>query len=160
MQKRTMIGVMLALALSAGATHTLAAEQAKRPQHTADEIKKAKPSGTIELEAEQIRLILGGGSGKGVLTYQGKTYPFTFKGASVGGIGVTKVNGVGNVYFLNKLEDFTGTYTAVTAGATAVKGVGTSEFENDKGVFISVRSKSEGVGLSLGITAATVEFAK
>jgi hypothetical protein len=160
MKKRTMLAAMLTLALGAGATTVIAADQAQRPQRTADEIKKAKPSGTIEFEAEQIRLIVGGGSGKGVLTYQGKTYPFTFKGASVGGVGVTKVHGVGNVYFLDRLEDFPGTYTAVGAGATAVKGVGASDFENGKGVFISVRAKTEGVGLSLGLTGAVVEFVK
>ena len=160
MHKRTMIGAMLALAMSIGFTTAFAAEPAKRQQHTADEIAKATPSGTITFEAEQFRLILGGGSGKGVLTFQGKTYPFTFKAGSVGGIGITKNEGTGQVYFLNKLEDFPGTYTAVGAGATAVKGAAKGSFENDRGVYVAVTSKTEGAALSLGITAATVEFVK
>ena len=160
MQKRTMIGALLALAMSVGFTSTYAAEPEKRAQHTADEIAKATPSGTISFEAEQFRLILGGSRGKGVLTFQGKTYPFTFKGVSVGGVGVTKNEGTGQVYFLNKLEDFAGTFSAIGAGATAGKGTNAGSFENDKGVYISVRSKSEGAALSLGISTATVEFVK
>ena len=118
MHKRTMIGALFALAMSVAFTTAFAAEPAQRQQHTADEIAKATPSGSISFEAEQFRLILGGGSGKGVLTYQGKTYPFTFKAGTVGGIGYTKNEGTGQVYFLNKLEDFPGTFTAVGIGAS------------------------------------------
>jgi hypothetical protein len=143
------------LAVSAPVT---AAEQ--KASRSAEEIAKAKPSGTFEVQAEQVRLLIGGGSGKGVLTYQGKQYPFTVKGVSLGGVGVTKVDATGTVYFLNKLEDFAGTYSAVTAGATLGAGAGASSFENNKGVYLSVRSKTEGVGLSLGLSGVTIEFTK
>jgi hypothetical protein len=134
--------------------------QDAKPRHTAEEIAKAKPSGTFEVQAEQVRLLIGGGSGKGVLRYQGKQYPFTVKGLSVGGVGITKVDATGTVYFLDKLEDFAGTYSAVTIGATLGAGAGASNFENNKGVFLSVKSKSEGVGLNLGLSGVQVEFAK
>jgi hypothetical protein len=127
---------------------------------SAKDIKDAKPSATVELEAEQVRLIIGGGSGRGVLTYQGKQYPFTFKGMSVGGVGVAKSAAVGEVYFLQKLEDFPGRYNAVTAGATAIKGAGRSSFENDKGVYVSLRAKTEGLALTLGLQSVNVEFVK
>jgi hypothetical protein len=127
---------------------------------TAEDIAKAKPSGTFEVQAEQVRLLIGGGSGKGVLTYQGKQYPFTLKGVSLGGVGVTKVDATGTVYFLEKLEDFAGTYSAVSAGATVGAGAGASQFENNKGVFLSVKSKTEGIGLSLGLSGVTIAFAK
>jgi hypothetical protein len=155
MQKRVMIGAMFAFAMSMVVAPHVAAQG-----HSADEIAKATPSGTIEFEAEQMRLIIGGGSGKGVLTYQGKTYPFTFKAATVGGIGVTKAKGVGTVYFMNKLEDFTGSYSAIGAGATLGGGRNANDFENNKGVYISVKSTTEGIGLSLGVTRANVEFVK
>jgi hypothetical protein len=129
-------------------------------QQTAKDIKDAKPSGTVELEAEQIRLIIGGGSGRGVLTYEGKKYPFTFKGMSVGGVGAAKSAAVGEVYFLQKVEDFPGRYNAVTAGATVVKGAGRSSFENDKGVYVSLRAKTEGLALTLGLQSVNVEFVK
>jgi hypothetical protein len=131
-----------------------------KPRHTAEEIAKAKPSGRIEATAEQIRLLVGGAQGRGTLYYGGKQYPFTMKAVTAGGVGVTKVTATGDVYFLEKLEDFPGTYSAATIGATVGAGAGGSQYENNKGVFISVKSKSEGVGLSLGVGAIAIEFAK
>jgi hypothetical protein len=145
---------MFAVPLAASAQAT------SQPRHTAEEIAKAKPSGTIEVSAEQLRLLVGGASGKGVLHYQGKQYPFTMKALTAGGVGYTKVNATGDVYFLDKLEDFPGTYSAATIGATLGKGVGGSQYENNKGVFLSVKSKTEGVGLSLGMGGVQVELAK
>lgn len=138
----------------------VSAQATAQPKHTADEIAKSKPTGTIEVSAEQLRLILGGASGKGVLNYQGKQYPFTLKAATVGGVGYTKITATGDVYFLNKLEDFAGTYSAATIGAALGGGVGGSQYENNKGVFISVKSKTEGVALNLGLGGVQVEFAK
>jgi hypothetical protein len=131
-----------------------------KPRHTAEEIAKATPSGTFEVDAEQLRLLLGGASGKGTLNYKGKSYPFTIKAASVGGVGYTKVHATGKVYFLERLEDFAGTYSAVSMGAALGKGVGGSQYENGKGVFLSVSSKTEGVALNLGAGAVQVTFVK
>lgn len=149
-----------ALTLPLSASAQVSAQEPNKPRHTAEEIAKAKPSATFEVQAEQLRLLIGGASGKGTLVYQGKSYPFTVKGLSVGGIGVTKVNAVGTVYFMDKLEDFAGTYSAVGAGATVGKGVGASQYENQKGVFLNVKSKTEGLGLSLGAGGVQIEFAK
>ena len=139
-----------------------AGEQAapKSSKYTAEQIKKAKPTATVELDAAQFGLLVGGATGKGTLTYQGKAYPFTIKAASAGSVGVSKVHATGNVYFLERAEDFAGTYTAVAASGAFVKGVGASQYENTKGVFIDLRTKSEGVAASFGLTAVTVELAK
>lgn len=131
-----------------------------KPRHTAEEIARTKPNATFELTAEQVRLLVGGASGKGTLHYQGKAYPFTIKAVTAGGVGVTKVTAQGDVYFLNKLEDFAGTYSAATIGAALGGGVGGSQYENNKGVFVSVKSKTEGVALNLGVGAVQVAFVK
>ena len=157
MNKRGVVTGIFCAVIAAAAPPALAQD---KQQATAVDISKEKPSGTIEVEAEQVRLIIGGSGGKGVLRFQGKEYPFTFKGGSAGGVGVTKVTAVGNVYFLKKVEDFPGTYTAVTAGAAVVKGKGMSSFQNNKGVYLEVKSKSEGLALNLGLAVATVEFVK
>ena len=135
-------------------------EKLDKPRHTADEIAKAKPSATFDLTADQVRLLVGGASGKGTLYYKGKTYPFTIKAVTAGGVGVTHVNAQGDVYFLDKLEDFAGNYSAATIGVALGGGVGGSQYENNKGVFVSVKSKSEGVGLNLGVGAVQVQFVK
>jgi len=149
-------GVFCAAIAASMALPALAQEKLQ----SAVDISKETPSGTIDVDAEQVRLIIGGSGGKGVLHFQGKDYPFTFKGGSVGGIGVTKVQAVGNVYFLKQVEDFPGTYTAVTVGAAVGGGKGMSSFQNDKGVYLDVKSKSEGLALNLGLAVATVEFVK
>lgn len=135
-------------------------EKLDKPRYTAQDIAKSKPSATFELTADQVRLLVGGASGKGTLHYQGKMYPFTIKAVTAGGVGVTKVTATGDVYFLKNLEDFSGMYSAATIGAALGGGVGGSQYENNKGVFVSVRSKSEGVALNLGLGAVQVEFVK
>jgi len=158
MNKREMVtGIFCAVIAAAVGLPALA--QAPK-QYSAAELEKAKPSGTVTLDETEIRLILGGSSGKGVLTFQGKTYPFTMKGGSVGGIGVQKVHATGNVYFLNKTADFTGAYSAVSAGATLVKGVGATSYQNTKGVYMSLKQKASGAALSLGIEVFDVQFTK
>jgi len=159
MTRRFAIAACL-VALAAGPSTAFAADTEPRTQVTADELAKTPPDATFEFEGSQFRLIVGGGSGKGVLKYKGKDYPFTAKGGSVGGIGATSINAVGTVHFLKNVADFEGTYTGVGAGATAVKGVGSSQFENSKGVILTVKSKTEGAALSLGANAVSITFVK
>jgi hypothetical protein len=145
-----------AIALAAVAIPAYVSAQEVTSRHTADEIKKAKPSGTIEVEASQLRLIVGGATGRGTLQFKGKSYPFTMKGGTVGGVGATKVTATGDVYFLENVADFAGNYSAATLGAALGAGFGGSQYENNKGVFINVRSKTEGVGLNLGLGVISI----
>ena len=146
----------LALPLTATAQPT-----ETKSRYTAEDIAKAKPVATFEVEVEQLRLIVGGNSGSGVLTFQGKKYPFTAKGVTVGGIGYTKSHAQGDVYFLKNVEDFAGTYSAATIGAAAgTAGAGGSQYENQKGVYVRVKSKSEGLAINLGLGVVTIEFVK
>ena len=103
-------------------------------------------------------MLFCGERGSGVLHFQGQDYPFQVKGLSVGGVGFTEVDATGDVYFLNNVEDFPGTYSAGTAGVTVVKGMGGGVFQNDKGVVLTLKGKSEGVGLSLGLGGMEVSF--
>lgn len=148
----TFIGVALPLAVFAG--ETIQENSVTNP---------GKPelveSGTVEVQGEQLRLIIGGSKGKGVLHFNGKDYPFTFSGNSVGGIGATKIDAVGTVYNLKGIEDFPGTYSGMGVGAVAVKGTGASSWENNKGVVVQMRAKSaEGLALNMGINVAKIEL--
>lgn len=158
--RKTLVTATTVCLLAAGAMAlpSTAAEQQSR--YTAEDIAKAKPTATFDLTSEQLRLIIGGGTADGVLHFQGKSYPFKVKGVTVGGVGYTKATAQGDVYFLNKLEDFAGSYSAATIGATLGAGAGGSQYENNKGVYVRVKSKSEGVALNLGLGAVSVEFVK
>jgi hypothetical protein len=119
------------------------------------------PDATVKFEAEQFRLIFGGSGGKGVLTYKGKDYPFTMKGASVGGVGVSKVEGTAVVHNLKNVEDFSGHYVGIGIGAAVTSaGKGASSFQNNKGVIVSTRSKAEGLALNAGVNAIDVTLSK
>jgi len=124
------------------------------------DLSKVKPSGIIEIESTSIRLLLGGSWGSGTLHYQGKAYPFKVKGLSAGGIGVDKVDAIGNVYFLNKLEDFEGEFAYRTGGATAIEGSSKSTYDNNKGVAFTLAGKSTGLALTLGLGAISISMEK
>jgi len=161
MLRRTVIvGMALAFGAALLPGAVIAGEAARPKQVTSQDLANTPPSATFEFQGSQLRLIVGGGSGKGVLKFQGKDYPFTAKGLSAGGIGFNEVHAVGTAHYLQKIEDFAGRYTGVTMGATAVKGKGASSFENGKGVILTVKSKSEGLALSLGISGFDLELVK
>jgi len=123
------------------------------------EQKELIESGTVEIKAQQVRLIVGGAKGTGVLHFNGKDYKFKMSGASVGGVGVTKVDAVGTVYNLKDIKDFPGIYSGMGMGATAVEGAGASSWEN-KGVVVKMKSKTEGLALNLGINSVKIELVK
>src|SRR5262245_27932128 len=125
-------------------------------------LKDAKPTATLDVASEQMRLIMGGTAGRGVLHFNGKDYRFTFKSAS-GGLGakaVKKMNGTGDVYSLTRIEDFPGKYTTIAQSVMAGTSTATATYKNDKGVSIVLRVTAEGVGLSFGGGIATVELVK
>jgi hypothetical protein len=121
------------------------------------EEKPMVESGTLEVSATQVRLIAGGAKGTGILHFNGKDYKFKMSGASVGGIGVTKVDAVGTIYNLKDIKDFPGTYAGMGVGAVAVKGAGASSWEN-KGVIVKMKSKTEGLALNMGVNAVKIEL--
>lgn len=145
----TLIGAALALPMSVLADPAAPGAQTEE--------KPMVESGTLELSATQVRLIAGGAKGTGVLHFNGKDYKFKMSGASVGGIGVTKVAAVGTIYNLKDIKNFPGTYSGMGVGAAAVKGAGASSWEN-KGVIVKMKSKTEGVALNMGINAVKIEL--
>ena len=125
------------------------------------ELAKVPANATLDIDIKEIGLIFGGQSGKGVLHFQGKDYPFTLKGLQAGVIvGATRTHGSGEVRFLTRLEDFEGGYSAAGIGATVVKGGDTSRFQNNKGVVFTLKSKTTGLGINLGLTGGSIRFVK
>lgn len=160
MRNKLMIAGVLTALVGAGLPQVLSAADAPKNM-SAEELRKAPVSATIELDVKQIGLILGGQRGEGILHYQGKNYPFTLKGLQIGAIiGATRSSATGDVRFLNRLEDFPGSYSAVGAGVAVGAGGDKSSFQNNKGVVFSLKQKTTGLALDLGITAGEVSFKK
>jgi len=102
--------------------------------------------------------ILEGDFGHGTLAYNDKIYKFKLKGMGALGYGVQKLSGVGHVYNLKDIADFSGGYSEVRGGLTVGKGIGGLYIRNDKGVVIELRTHADGVALSVGVTGITIEM--
>ena len=119
--------------------------------------QEEKHSGKIKLEVKSVALGVGVTWGEGVLTYEGKEYPFKIEGLSVVDVGVSNAEAVGTVHHLMKIEDFNGNYTAVTAGAAVGGGAGATSMRNQNGVVMNLTATSQGVKFKLGVDG--VKFA-
>jgi hypothetical protein len=142
--------------LGAGMTPVYAEDEA--PEQRYIDFDKETISGTVEIEARQLAFIVGGGWGGGMLHFQGQDHPFKITGLKAGGVGYVELDIVGDVYFLDKLEDFSGKYGQAAIGATAVKGSVVASVENSKGVILRLKAKSEGVALNLGVGWISIKF--
>lgn len=94
----------------------------------------------------------------GVLTYQGKKYPFTVKGIGLyeNQIGASHLVADSKVYNLNSVSDFAGTYFPVALG---MEETGQSQIRSNKNVIVHLRGWSKGpVVIQPG--GATIEFTK
>ena len=112
------------------------------------------PSGTVVIDETQVMLLVGGSRGGGVLTLNdNSTHEFKVSGMRLGGIGAHKIHLEGEVYDLNNIEDFYGTYFAAEAGVTAAKaGKGAIWMKNSKDVRLHLKTSEEkGIALSLGV---------
>ena len=120
-----------------------------------------KPSGTVSINETQFALIVGGSTGGGVLTYQGKKYPFKISGMSLGAnVGVSKLSASGEVYDLADLAKFPGTFTKLESSITLGGGVGGTVLKKENGVSMRLTSTSEGLQLNLSASGVTVKLDK
>ena len=120
-----------------------------------------KPSGSVSINETQFAFIVGGSTGGGVLTYQGKKHPFKISGISLGAnIGVSKLSAVGEVYDLNDLSKFSGTFTKLEGSVTLGGGVGGTVLKNENGVIMHLKSTSEGIQFNLSASGVTVKLDK
>jgi hypothetical protein len=110
------------------------------------------PSATFTIDGYRASFIGSGTLGGGTLSYGGKTIPFKIGGLGFGGIGIAKIDAKGEVYGLEKLEDFGGAYAQLRVGV----GVGTKSVggplwvQNANGVRLKVEADYEGIILNLG----------
>jgi hypothetical protein len=119
------------------------------------------PSGLVSLNFKSVGVGVGGSSGEGILSYQGKDYPFTISGLTVADLGVSSFQGVGKVYDLKNLQDFSGTYGAAQAAFAVRGGQSEASMRNAKGVTLVVlanEGSESGTRLSLGPSGVTLKL--
>ena len=110
-----------------------------------------KPSGTVTIDETQFAFILGGSAGGGVLTFQGRQYPFKIGGLTAGvNVGISKMSAAGEVYDLKDITKFPGTYTKLDVGIALGGGVGGLQLKNENGVIMRLESRTQGLQLNVG----------
>jgi hypothetical protein len=119
------------------------------------------PDGTVDMEQVQVAYIGSGGGGSGALYYQGGAYPFSIGGLGIGGIGASLISAEGEVYKLNRLQDFPGAYAEARYGfALGDKSAGDLWLQNEAGVILHLKAHREGLMLSLGGDAVVISMSQ
>jgi hypothetical protein len=113
-------------------------------------------SADITVSGVSIAAGLGYTRGDGLLHFDGKEYPFAVNGVSVVDVGISRFDGVGEVYNLQRLQDFPGTYVSAGTGATVAGGGEVAVLENQKGVRIVFHSTTQGLKLNLSANGVAV----
>jgi len=121
----------------------------------------AEHSASIEFEIYKAGFIVGVSGGRGTLHFQGKSYPVSIGGVSVGATaGVSKADLVGEARNLHSLQDIEGTYSATQAGLAIGGGDKITKLKNSRGVELDVRGKQMGIELSLDLNGMEIWLAK
>jgi len=114
-------------------------------------------TGAVRIVFGAAGIVVSAGSGKGTLTFQGKTYPFEISGAGVGATLTLSVNELeGRALNLRTPGDLAGNYIAVSAGGALVGGVGVARLRNANGVVLVVRGPRLGAGISINLARVTI----
>ena len=121
-------------------------------------------SGSVAVVFTKGGLILGVGSGDGVLTFRGRHYPFTVSGMSLGAtIGASTTRLVGQALNLKGPESIEGTYTAIGAGGALAGGAGSVRLRNTNGmmtngVILQLSGPKVGVELSAAVAGVSIRL--
>jgi hypothetical protein len=115
-----------------------------------------QPDATVDYTGSSFAVVVGFHGGSGVLHYKGADYRFTANGISIGDVGFSGGGGTGNVFHLNKIEEFPGSYTAFAAGASFVVGAGAVTMRNQNGVVVSIGAVTAGAQVTLAPMGVTI----
>ncbi len=115
-----------------------------------------RPDATVRMQQIHAAYIGSGGGGSGTLQYRGRSYPFTVVSGGVGGIGMSTVDAVGEVYGLRNVSDFAGTYGQMRTGLALGSGSGEYWLQNSAGVSMHLHAERTGLMLSLGGDAVVI----
>ena len=120
------------------------------------------PVGTIKIIRRSVAEGVGLSWGDGVLTFGGSSYPFTFQARGLlrgvdPRLAATELSG--QVFNLNKLEDFAGNYQKITDNSPPAD-AGRATIRNKNGVTVILVSSVKGRMFNLGSEGLDVELKK
>ena len=115
-------------------------------------------TGAIRVVFTKGGLIVGAGSGRGVLVFKGHRYPFRVAGMSVGfTIGASTTNLQGHALNLKSPADIQGSYAVLGAGAAVAAGAGGVTLQNSQtGVVLQLAGGKVGAEVSAAVGGVTI----
>jgi len=105
------------------------------------------PDGTLKITSRMVAPGIGLSWGEGVLTYNGRDYPFTFKATGLFRDVDTKIAAAelsGQVFDLKKPEDFGGNYQKVEMQTSESGSTSRATMKNQNGVVVNLASTING----------------
>ena len=126
-----------------------------------DKPEEKPPSGTVSMTVKSVALGAGTSWSDGVLTFQGKEYPFAVSGLSLGDVGMSTLTGAGKVYDLKTVKDFPGSYAAAQSALAIRGGYSDMSMKNQAGVTIVILNSEgteSGTRLSLGGSGVSIKM--
>jgi hypothetical protein len=119
------------------------------------------PSGTVTIDEYQLAYIFSGSMGGGKLYFQGNTYDFQVGGLGVGGIGASHITATGEVYNLQNVLGFPGTYVQASVGFSITnQGEGHLWLQNQNGVQLHLTTSQQGLGLTTGASGIVINMSQ
>jgi hypothetical protein len=147
MLKKLLTAFAVAIAVTASGNMALAQSDEEKAQ--ACDRDTMVQSATLKFNLKTIAFLVGVPWGEGVLTLNdGFQLTFDVSGAKLLETGIANANFEGEVYNLNDIEDFEGTYWGASTKLTLVKGKGELQTNNSNCVFIRARPTGGGLQLS------------
>jgi len=116
------------------------------------------PSASVVFKGGSAAYWASATGGSGTLNFNGQQYPFYAEAVGVLGSGAAKMDATGEVYNLNSISDFPGTYTQKSSGFTLIKGHKRSKLTNDKGVVMYTDAKTTGLMTNTGTAKVIVRM--
>jgi len=114
-------------------------------------------TGQVQVLFTKAGLVVGVGTGRGVLTFRGRQYPFKVSGASLGAtIGASTTKLTGRALNISGPGDIAGTYGALGAGGALAGGAGGVQLQNANGVILQLSGPKVGVELSAALGGVTI----
>jgi hypothetical protein len=111
-------------------------------------IRGLRPSGAVTMNQA---FVSGFGAGNGVLTFRGRSYPFTLTGSLIGLGALSTLQASGEVYKLRDVSEFPGAWIQGTGSlAITTKANGELWLENRNGVVIRLSAAQAGLTFSEG----------
>ena len=114
--------------------------------------------GILIMREEAALRLASSGSGKGTLTLRGWQYPFEVSNMALSGVGPGNLQLEGDVYNVNEVSDFEGTYKITTAQTDAKKGAQEFWAENEKGVRVHIWAHGQDVTMRMNTGGAIVKL--